>query len=88
MRIRRDTAAATVLWVTAVGLMVWDTARPGPLGEIAAWSLLTSCGAAVTTLSVVLRRSRHVILEVMAWERWHLTHEDEVDQRRNVRAIR
>lgn len=88
MAIRRDTAGAAALWAVAVGLMVWETIMPGPLGELAAWSLLTACGAAVWTVTVVLRRSRHIILEVMAWEHWHANHEDEVDQRRNVRAIR
>lgn len=88
MRRKRDTVGASALWVIAVGLMIWETILPGPLGEIGAWSLLTAFAAAVWTMAAVVRRSRRVILEVMAWEHWHLNHEDEVDQRRNVRAIR
>lgn len=89
MTLRRDTAGPAALWVMALGLMTWDTLSPGPLGEIGAWALLTSCGAAVWTLAAVIRHCRRVILEVMAWEHWQMSNDDGRELRRgNVRALR
>jgi hypothetical protein len=85
-----STTGAVTLWVAAIGLMVWDTIRPGPVGALAAWSLLVAGAAGVLTLYGAVHHARRVVLEVMTWEHWQMSCEagDEVDLRNNVRAIR
>lgn len=59
--------AVVLLWLVAVGLLVWDTFHHthGNAGE---WALFLGMSAAVWTAALLMAHTRRVVLEVVSWE--------------------